>query len=118
VNQSIGCYQIAMGQGFRLLKVLLLCLQMFIAVGCATHKLQGDRDLLSFIEDGHTTKEQVELKLGEPTAQCSSGKIIIYRLQGNTQSGYQIVRFYHCCSLILVFDEQDILKKHSFIKMR
>ena len=92
-----------------------------LLTGCATIP-QGRTDLLSFIEDGKTTREETYLKLGEPTGLYEEGKIMSYRLDKD-EGGYFLVEksigFRGVkTNLIMVFDEQGMLKKHSLVQVK
>jgi hypothetical protein len=61
---------------------------IILATGCATPKVQPadpqllfKSDLLSFLGDGVTTREEVVLKLGIPSAQIEGEKILMYQLK-------------------------------------
>jgi hypothetical protein len=68
---------------------------------------------LPFLEDGKTSKSDVESKLGKPPRQFEGGKIWTYGMVGlwviNENPEY---------SLVLVFDEKNVLRKHSLIRIR
>jgi hypothetical protein len=103
----------------------------WMVVGCATTPppLKGAPDLLSFLADGKTTKEDVIMKLGQPSGQFEAEKILTCRLGYEPKNnGYAVVereatgsgwptwtaaKF----SLVLVFDDAGILQKHSFVKV-
>jgi hypothetical protein len=88
---------------------------------------------LDFLEDGKTTKEAVILKLGPPSGTFEGEKIVTYRL-GKTQEGYFVSdRLAYpytqetpiwlrdiegLFSLVLVFDEHQILQKHSLVRAK
>ena len=100
--------------------VFLLFLGALLA-GCATTP-QGRKDLLSFIEDGRTTREETYLKLGEPTGLYEGGRIMSFRLDKD-EGGYFLVEksigFGGVkTNLIMVFDEQGVLKKHSLVQVK
>ena len=101
-----------------------------LLVGCSTTTpLRGRADLLDFLADNQTTKEEVLLKLGQPSAQFQTEKILTYRLGKEDQNrGYYVVtreinpqgwptwanaKF----SLVLVFDAQGVLCKHSLVEV-
>jgi hypothetical protein len=107
---------------------ILLCLA-FIA-GCGAPKLKHiDKNLeetwLSFIKDGETTKEEVILKYGTPVKTFTKENILIYIVRFDKTKGfvndtipslhYYPTGNYH---LVFVFDQHDILKKHSFLQTR
>src|SRR2546429_8001156 len=90
-------------------------------LGCATAPPKGRADLLDFIADGKTTKEQTVLQLGEPTGKFEGEKIFTYRLavERETKGYHPIPRTVTVIgwprgwetqySLVLVFDEQGVL---------
>ena len=105
---------------------ILLCLA-FIA-GCGAPKLKHiDKNLeetwLSSIKDGKTTKEEIILKYGSPVKTFTKENILIYIVQFDKAKGFvnDIIPSmyplgnYH---LVFVFDQNDILKKHSFLQTR
>jgi len=94
---------------------------LVLAAGCATQPL-GRAGLLDFIRDGQTTREEAYLRLGEPSAFFEGGQIMSFRL-GQDDGGYfpiektqgfMGVRY----SLILAFDDQGILRRHSLIEVK
>ena len=92
-----------------------------LAGGCASTPT-GRPDLLSFIEDGRTTREQTYLQLGEPSAIYEDGRILAFRL-GQDDGGYFLVDkrpgFYGVSySLILAFNESGLLKQHSVVAIK
>jgi len=99
-------------------------------VGCATPQpLKGRADLLDFLADGKTTREEAVLKLGQPSGRFERENILTYRLGFEPKSnGYYIVereaqrdgwptwtraRY----SLVLVFDGAGVLRKHSRVEV-
>jgi len=90
-------------------------------VACSTAAV-GDRQLLSFLQDGSTTREDVYLHLAEPSATYESGRIQTYLLDEDA-NGY--VLMHHSehgwngkYSLVLAFDEHGILRRHSLVRVR
>jgi hypothetical protein len=110
--------------------VLVLLLGGLFA-GCATTPapFKGSPDLLNFLADDETTRAEVLVTLGQPSGQFAADKILTYRLgydPGNhgyypverepTPSGWpnwSLAKF----SLVLVFDEAGMLRKHSLVKV-
>lgn len=111
----MGCFTL-----HHLRKVSLL----IILVAACTPTL-GRKDLLSFIEEGKTTREQVFLTLGEPAASYEGGRILCFRL-GHDDGGDYIVlagsdtiRFTGVkTSLVLIFDEKGVLRRHSLVQVK
>ena len=110
----------------------LLVLVGFVAlVGCATTPppLKGRPDLLAFLSDGQTTKTDAISALGQPSGSFESQRILTYRLGLEPRNnGYYLVereagisgwptwrgaKF----SLVLVFDDSGVLRKHSLVKV-
>jgi hypothetical protein len=114
-------------------KVLLLIglVATLVLAGCATKPtpLKGRADLLSFLADGVTTRQEVIVRLGQPSARFEGEKILTYRLGYEPKnSGYYVVdretnpagwsawklaRY----SLVLVFDPVGVLKEHSVVEV-
>ncbi len=107
---------------------------IILATGCATPKVQPadpqllfKSDLLSFLGDGVTTREEVVLKLGIPSAQMEGEKILMYQLKVDENGKWRLVaprwnpgtglRAWSegTCSLVLVFGENGVLQKHSLV---
>jgi hypothetical protein len=108
----------------RRLRILLAVLLLGAAglTGCATHAISGaDPRLLEFLHDGATTRDEIILKFGSPSASFEQERILTYRLRGDDKQGYFVwkcgtwedVRY----SLVLVFDEAGMLKKHSLVRV-
>jgi len=105
-------------------------------LGCAAQKYyEPDIELqntsLSYLEVGKTTKEEVLIKLGIPSAQFEGERILTYRMMSDKEQGVLIVArelddkdprlskwSKAIYSLVLIFDEQGILEKKSLIKVR
>lgn len=81
-----------------------------------------DPHLLTFLQDGVTTREDVYMKLAEPSAVWEDGRILTYQLDHNHQ-GYVPMRRRETAwtakySLVLSFDKQGILLRHSLVRMK
>lgn len=104
-------------------------LSVFLA-GCASTPLKGQPDLLNFVADGKTSKEEALLKLGAPSAKFSGERILTYRLGLEPKNhGYYVVGRMSAdsgwtswagvkYSLVLVFDDAGVLQKHSLVEVR
>lgn len=107
---------------------------MILAAGCATPKIQPadpqllfKSDLLSFVRDDVTTREEVVLKLGTPSAQIEGDKILMYQLKVDEDGKWHLVapqwntyiglRTWDpgTCSLVLIFGYDGVLHKHSLV---
>lgn len=100
--------------------LLTLFLTMLLA-GCAGQP-RGRADLLDFLQEATTCKEQVYLTLGDPSMSYEGGRIVTYRL-GKNKGGYYLLQngpdFQGVnYSLVLVFSEQGCIAKHSLVEVR
>jgi hypothetical protein len=78
-------------------------------------------DALSFLVVGATTREVVFAKLGEPSARYTADGILTYRLRADT--GYRSVPrafdWYPAThSLVLRFDQRDVLVQKALVRVR
>lgn len=97
---------------------------LLLLTACTTVMPGADLKLLEFLRDGSTTREEVLLKLGEPSATLEAEKILTYRIGGDGDLGYfvetrkgdswQNVQY----SLVLVFDSNAVLQKHNLVYVR
>ena len=110
-----------------LLATLLTCA---LLLGCATPPpLKGHSDLLDFLADGKTSREEVALKLGLPSGKFERENILTYRLGFEPKNrGYYVVEreaqpsgwptwLLAKYSLVLVFDEAGVLRRHSLVEV-
>jgi len=112
-------------------KILLVLTLVLTLVGCATTStpLKGRADLLNFLTDDKTTREEVIVTLGQPAGRFEAEKILTYRLGYEPKNnGYYLVEREPTASgwptwtaakfsLVLVFDDAGILRKHSLVKV-
>lgn len=106
------------------IKLPVLALSLwFTLAGCASMPpAYADKDLLSFLTPG-ISRETVLLKLGEPSATFEQGRVLTYRVGADEEKGYFLldrqIRWENTkYSLVLVFDEKMLLKKHSLVQVR
>ncbi len=101
-----------------------------LLTGCATTQVTGRADLLDFLSDSQTTRQDVILTLGQPSAQFEHERIFTYRLGYEPKNhGYYVVEreptteagwstWSHAkYSLVLVFDDAGVLRKHSLVEV-
>jgi hypothetical protein len=112
--------------------LVLVC--ALLATGCATPKVHpGDpqlileSNLLGFLQDGVTTREDVILRLGIPSAQIEGEKILMYQLKADESGKWHLIaprwnvntglRTWSegTSSLVLVFGQNGVLRKHSLV---
>jgi len=102
-----------------------------LASGCTSTKFEGRQVLPDSLADGQTTREDVLLTLGQPSARFEDGRILTYRLGHNPgNNGYQVFQRDPAIpmgwstwstadhSLVLVFDDEGVLRRHSFVKVK
>ena len=110
-----------MGHGVARLPRNAPALVLVLLGACASTPL-GQPDLLTFIQDGQTTREQVFLAFGEPSATYEDGRILTFRL-ARDEGGYFLVErapgFRSVnYSLVLAFDDAGLLRRHSLVAVK
>lgn len=112
-------------------KIFLVLFIAFALAGCATTPppLKGSPDLLNFLADGKTTRTEAVATLGQPSGHFESEKILTFRLGFEPRNnGYYVVERETTTngwptwtaakfSLVLVFDDAGILRKHSLVEV-
>jgi outer membrane protein assembly factor BamE (lipoprotein component of BamABCDE complex) len=75
-------------------------------------------ELLSFIEDGVTTRAQVLEKLGTPSAKFEGDRILTYRIKVDEDGAAPVLAPWvpNMLSLVLVFDGNALLERHSLVE--
>ena len=105
VSQQRGCSSVCMLAGLAL---------------CSCAHPEGHKDLLAFLQDGTTTKNQVETRIG-PASTWGGGRVWTYRL-GEATDGFYLsekksdwsdARY----SLVLEFDPNGVLCHHALINV-
>jgi len=127
--------RIRMANALNLIREMALLLTCALLItGCATPKVQPadpqlifKSELLGFLQDGVTTREEAVLKLGIPSAQIEGEKILMYQLRADENGKWHMVaprwnvntglRTWSegTCSLVLVFGANGVLQKHSLV---
>ena len=118
----------------RIDKIMTLAAYLLLPllVGCATTsplaektaEKSAEKTFLESLEDGKTSKQMVILKLGQPSGTFEGERILTYRI-GKDEHGYSVLdrqagspwtgtKF----SLVLIFDEHNVLQKHSLVSVR
>ena len=111
-------------------QLLALSLLLVLLAGCATApERKASVDLLDFLVDGQTPRAVILLKLGQPSAKFEAEKILTYQLAVKPKTGaYYVVErrtdpsdwpnwTFAKFSLVLVFDENGLLRKHSKVQV-
>jgi hypothetical protein len=120
-----------------MMKLGIVFFLFFIILSSCSNKIYipnaGFQEMnLPFIKDSVATREEIMLHLGLPQGDYENGRIIIYRLAFNKEKKLLIVErefeYYYKTfpqntwllarySLVLVFNEKNILVKHSLIEI-
>ena len=105
--------------------LLPLSAAILILGGCANTEQMGDKNLFDFLVDGQTSKQQVLLTLGQPSGVYENQSIYTYRIIGDSSKGFKPSKVHSPCgwhnidySLVLIFDDQDTLKRHSLVSVQ
>jgi hypothetical protein len=104
-----------------------------LLVGCVTTspptERTAEKTFQEFLEDGKTSKQMVILKLGQPSGTFEGERILTYRI-GRDEKGYLVLdrqarlgwwdetKYFSLFSLVLIFDEKNVLSKHSMVAVR
>ena len=118
-----------------MLTAVLFLTILFLTVGCATPQIKSVEKAdfsgqLQFIKNGITTREEVLLRLGEPSGRFESDRILTYMLTIDGNGKLRVLprqlavsrvdpRVYDLnpmvCSLVLVFQKENTLEKSELI---
>jgi hypothetical protein len=92
------------------LRVLVGALCLLALLSCAKKQSPDEVSAiptsLTFVEDGRTTKKDLQAHLGPPSGEFNQGKIWTYS---------RLAVAYH---FIVLFGDQDIVKTHRILKVR
>ncbi len=99
-----------------------------LAIGCvAAPRIPGAApNLLDFLKDGQTTRQDVIVSLGQPSGTFEHEGILTYRVGHDAEQGYYLVihrqigswEVITAYSLVLVFDDQGILRQHKLVPVQ
>ncbi len=128
------------GTTYQRKSLLLLFTMLFIGItvlvsGCATPRIKPIDKMdfsnrLQFLVNGVTTREEVLLKLGEPSGQFEGERILTYMLSIDDNRDLRVLpqplavsrtdpRVYDLdpmvCSLVLVFQNNNLLEKSGLV---
>jgi hypothetical protein len=120
---------------FALVSAFIFISMALLIIGCATPRIKpitktDFSDRLPFLITGSTTREEVLLRLGEPSGRFEGERILTYILSIDSDKklrtlprqlalSYNDPRIYALnrmlCSLVLVFEEDNVLEKTELI---
>ncbi len=109
-----------------------------IVSGCTvtpkTHVVenQANSDFMPFIRDGVTERQEIVTRLGEAFSTYEGDRIVTYWVQQERDDSFRVVPMRNLPSsdlggitaeiglhnLVLVFDSNDVLERHSFVLIR
>lgn len=96
---------------------------MTVLAGCASGQQSGRADLLDFIQDGRTTRDQVLIRLGIPSSTYERDRILAYRVR-KSSGGYELLGRQEASwagvhyDLMLAFDGDGLLRQHALVEVR
>lgn len=98
------------------------CVAVSIAIMSCASMPRGKRDLLDFLQNGQTTRQDVYHHLGNPTRHYQGSRILTYRI-GEDEGGFFTVFYTQDWegipfSLVLAFDDRGLLRKYSMVRVR
>ncbi len=116
-------------------RALLIVVAPLVPLACAQATRPADpetsRRWLGYLQDGKTTKEEALLKLGLPSAQFEGERILSWRLMLHASDGLvpvarevdpfdpRMAQWREAeYNLILVFDQRNVMQRHSLIKIK
>ena len=124
-RQDGGCGDEATLRLFTLIgRVVILLLIPLVLIACAhyyVNQVELQQKWLPFLEDGKTTKEEVKSKLRDPRRQYENGRIWTYTMRLKEERAVTIgasESYAGHYALVLVFDERNILKRHSLLRYK
>lgn len=103
----------------KLLFLLALILTGSIVAGCSTIRPVDAPTLRryeGFIQDGSTTRQEIENRLGNAQSVYESGRILIYHVYLHKDGRMSLTRSGTCHACVLVFDKDGTLERHSLVK--
>ena len=101
-----------------------------LILGCSHYVVKIDDkeadNLLPFIRDGITIKQEIVSRLGNPVESYEDGRIIIYIMADRGRNRLEIINYEKkdyskviaTYQLVLVFDSNNVLEKHSLVGNR
>ena len=107
---------------------------LWLSLGCA-YKLpmtvaEVQEKHLEFLRDGETTREEVLLRLGDPTGIFEDGRILTFRIEASETGVVAVRREYDRdilgvsqwrlanLSVVAVFDEKGVLRRHALVPVK
>jgi hypothetical protein len=103
--------------------IIILVISAFVLASCASYVKPVDEDVcmkcVGLIKDGQTTKSEVlqqeDFYTHIKTFKSNNNTILIFSFRGGETWWDKIPKLYN---LVLVFDQNDILQKHSLVQVQ
>ena len=111
--------------------VVILTFGLFSLAGCESppkRQLYGlsAEERFGFLVDGETSREEILLRMGNPSASYEDGRLFTYQIVPTSDGGWRVqppgvdasmMRTWadYSCSLVLVFDENGLLARHKLV---
>ena len=96
-----------------LIFLIFLLLIVVLAFSCAPARRvigpQLESESFEYLQDGKTKRQEIIDRLGHPLHSYENGRIVIYSWFDKESKGYDIV---------LVFNEDNVLERHSVVRVR
>ena len=95
---------------------IFLLLIVVLAFSCAPKRqvidpqLEGER--FGYLQDGKTNRQEIIDRLGNPLHSYENGRIVIYSWFDKKSDVY--IKY----DIVLIFNENDILERHSVVRVR
>lgn len=93
-----------------------------LALAACTSHPPGQRDLLSFLQDGVTTRKEAETRIQQFPGEWEGGRLLTFRI-GEDSDGYYPAPARHDWtgvrySLVLEFDAAGVLRRHALVDVK
>lgn len=98
--------------------IISFCLVLTVAmpISCAPRREVMDahdaNKAFEYLQDGKITKEEIRDRLGEPLSSYENGRIVIYLWFDEKSKDYEVY------NIVLVFEKDNVLKRHSLVRVR
>jgi hypothetical protein len=69
-----------------------------------------------FIQDGKSTKQEIEDRLGPAQSSYENGRILIYYTHLEDDGRMNLKGSGTCYACVMVFDKESLLERHSLVK--
>jgi hypothetical protein len=106
-------------------RIALLTALLALSSSCVVEHMPDDESALLSrfpIADGHTSRADVLLHYGPPSSEYEADRILVYRFGRGDDGPVLLSHSAHWSkaefNLVLVFDERQVLTRHSLLRLR